>query len=287
LTDYCQHKIEDMECIILKDNVKIFAQILHTLAKIGELISFDGKSNVCGLGTFNAAKSAYVAFSLKPNFFGTYQGKKNASKSFRIQSKVLINIFKNVSKVNKIRISANDGRSINYIVITLTNDDEIEKVYQLHYEEANIQNVLHDPESYPVVIESTPYLLNVCLSNFHKDVEEITMSLESSVRTTQSSSELSSQDIRSIIRIMTYFEDQENIKSTLMTSLAIDTAEFVTKKNNLPPPVLPQAHTNTNLSQQSEKMLEMTFNNKYLRAFLTFCESANQPVEIFLDQQGR
>jgi hypothetical protein len=180
----------------------------------------------------------------------------------------------------------------------------MEKVYKLVYEEAQVRQAINKSSEYPVTFECKPKLLNVCLSNFHNNIDEITFVLESSLKVSNkpndangsgngssNNSEESNEEVRTVLRIISYLEDPTNIKSTLNTTMTIDTTEFETLKNTLPRPRFEpnnvQSRTGQNGTQYSvEKLLEMTFNYKNLKHYLTFCESALQSVQLFLNHQG-
>ncbi|KAL0491566.1 cell cycle checkpoint control protein RAD9 [Acrasis kona] len=280
-----------MECVIDKDNVKIFSQVLHSLAKVGEMISFDSKADMLCVVTFNSAQSAYMAFYLKPKFFLKYSGFKRGGtgRNFRIMSKYITNIFKNMGHVKRISITANGREDNNCVKIQLFMENGVDKTYKLHFEQVDVQQAILDKDDYPVVYQCDAKVLNVLLSNFDNKINEVKFILEASSRQTpqgSSSNQDSSQSHLTVLRIVTYFDDEETTKTTLNTTMSIDQQEFKAKRYTLPPPSFDDATAANNSQHQVQELLSMTFTVKYLRTYLTFCESALQPIEIYLSQHG-
>eukprot|EP01097_Dermamoeba_algensis_P012152 TRINITY_DN997_c0_g1_i2.p1 TRINITY_DN997_c0_g1~~TRINITY_DN997_c0_g1_i2.p1 ORF type:complete len:434 (-),score=102.74 TRINITY_DN997_c0_g1_i2:1587-2888(-) len=240
-----------MECIIPGKSVRLFAKMVSCVAKIGEDLFLEATEEKVTIRTLNDSRSAFVAFHFAPSFFEEYQLPPEAVYHCQVQAKSFQAVFRSILSVErtKLRIDETESR----IVLELNCKLGVKKVYRLTYGDGDGLQALYNKEACPNKIVARASLLIESFNNFHKHVEEITMTIS-----------------KRSLTLKSYFDDNKGNKhaAILNTELTLFSHDF------------DEYHV-------EREGVELTFCLKEVKAILSFCEVLGQPVSIFYERGGR
>lgn len=132
----------------------------------------------------------------------------------------------------------------------------VKKTYRLNVEDTNPINAIYNREACPNRITSRPKLFEDCLNSFHNSLLSVTMSLS-----------------RRYIKFKSYVDSDSGntnlLNRKLETELTLDTNDF------------------DKYILQGENEIDLTFSLREMKALLAFCETANQPIQLYFSEIGQ
>ncbi|KAL9649409.1 hypothetical protein ABK040_014319 [Willaertia magna] len=234
-----------MEVALYRNNIKLFAQMINCLAKVGEDVAFDVKSDRLSLVLVNSSKSTFCRFTLYHSFFSKYLVITRAPKTFKLLLKNIVHIFKSANHLQQLLISVDYKND--KVIFDSIGLYEIRKIYRISYEQCEVMNPAHDLSTDFEFTVNYSYLSDL-INHFSKLTGEITFLLGKRIvihtsqqpqipppHLSQATQIINNGGgyIQYYIQMKTYCEkgQEENVQ----TSLAIDTVNlesFVIKGND-------------------------------------------------------
>lgn len=133
----------------------------------------------------------------------------------------------------------------------------VKKTYRLNVEDTNPINAVYFRDSCPNRLASRPKLFEDCINNFHSSLLSITMSLN-----------------RQYVRFKSYSDNDisdnaDIVNRRLQTEMTLDANDF------------------DKYIIQGESDIDLTFSLREMKSILSFCESANQPIQLYFSEVGQ
>jgi cell cycle checkpoint control protein RAD9A len=244
-----------MQCIIPGKSIRIFAKMIQCLQKIGDDLFIEATDTKLVLRALNASRSAYFCFTILPNFFESYGLLQSGMDCrYKVLLKTLMSVFRTINNVEKMMMRITEDTEAK-LIFELSSRNGIKKTtYKLNIEDCEPLQAVYSHENCPHRLVSRAKLLVDSIANFTGPIEEISLILT-----------------KNYVKIRSYFEDQkkpELLTKTLQTELTLDTHDFEKYDLNC-------------------EHIELTFSLKEMKAILGFCEVANQPIALYVDEGGK
>ncbi|KAI8999830.1 Rad9-domain-containing protein [Gaertneriomyces semiglobifer] len=252
-----------MEAHLPAAALKPFAKILQCMHKIGEDLYVSAKSSKLNLATVNAARSAFVLFSLHRGFFDYYTTASldpaNAKLfSCHILLKPLLNIFRgknHLDNIERCKLELKGSSDQDRLVIQLHCRHGVVKTHKLHYEECDALSAIYTKHTCRNKWTISSKITSDWLVHFHHRLEEVTMACGSDYITFSSFTE-------SVIG-----EEADLLANRAMqTELEVDPRDFDV--------------------YDIKDETRITFNLKEFKAALSFADGMGQPLSAFFDGPG-
>ena len=285
-----------------RQNIKLFAQMINCLAKVGEEVTFDVKVDRVSFITINSSKSTYARFTLLHSFFDKFAVLANAPKIIRMALKTVVHVFKNANHLDQLKIVVD--KNTNKVIFDSFGLSQVQKIYQINYFPCDVVNPEHNLQKDFEFVVISSFLGNL-MNPFGKLTGDITFLLGKRIVVpvdkppTPSSGNRLSQGGQNLqvdlqqtftqyyIQLKSFTEKGE--KQSVHTSLAVDTItleSFVvhnptdTDANN--PQALPRPTPPIASEQGIHRESEMTFSFKDLKSLVNFCESAEYNLQFYM-----
>jgi len=302
------------------ENIKRFSHIITCLSKANEVLNLEMNANKCimSLHTVNSMLSTYIHFTLHHDFFFNYDPSLNRNQKVQLQSKAFLSVFRYLSNIKELRMyipekpgndDEMDESNTNMFIIECISKKDLKKTTKLRYLQVDPLIARHEASNYPVQICYDAKRMNQCLTNFSNSISEISFVLEQQEKSNNISQE---GFVDKQIRIKNYVnQETTDMQNVLITQLTINFSQFKSWRCDIEAPSVlgspdrvlntstrlgavnsssrssNRSRLTTDLQVHFQPQLEMTFNLKDFKSFVTFCENTNQLLTIFMDNQGK
>nr|XP_018900659.1 PREDICTED: cell cycle checkpoint control protein RAD9B [Bemisia tabaci]XP_018900660.1 PREDICTED: cell cycle checkpoint control protein RAD9B [Bemisia tabaci] len=241
---------------ISSPNCKVFAQIIHTLAKIGDEVLFEPRARSLVLKTKNLAESSYAETELQANFFSSFSFNPTLYQEDTINFKVTVRSLVSVVKsphsfdknVDTCLLRYEQGKFQLTVIISYSKGTTKEFIIpHIEYEsfEANFSKA--DAKNYML---SDACTLMSAANQFKSGEDEITLSCgkENSI-------------------LENYLQNAKDCKTTVKTTVRVDHQYLETYSINFPTAI--------------------TFCLKEFKALLMLADNVRAPIAFYFDSPGK
>ncbi|KAK6228986.1 hypothetical protein SCA6_017937 [Theobroma cacao] len=213
------------------------------------------------LHTLNSSRSAYQSITFKPNFFDVY-----GISGTQVQCSVLLkDTYCNFASIDHltVKLADLDASKVQWALECYSGMKNA--CWITCNVEADRQHLSLDWRRFPSNLVVRPHGLNRLLANFQSSLQEITIiATELMSLPSDAASEIGGK----AVELRSYIDPTKDNDSSLHTQLRIDHMEEFVQYTHTGDPV------------------DVTFNVKELKAFLTFCEGCEVDIHLFFDVAG-
>ncbi|GJQ81317.1 hypothetical protein Trydic_g20530 [Trypoxylus dichotomus] len=246
-----------MNCIIPSGNIKIMNKALHALAKIGDELYIEAKSDYLQFATINQSKTSYITFNFHNIFFSTYELRQctvnpTAVLTCKLYIKAMLNIFKakglKEKNIDWCKIEFEDDPT--RILLKLKYKQDVVINHTLKLIDMEFVSVTYDKDKMPNQISTTGSFFGQVLTNFHTSDEDMSLDVKNNK-----------------VTVRNYDVASGNVGKQIRTQLVLSSKEFVLYKIG------------------QECIVTMCF--KPFRAAVSFAEVFTLPVVMSFDTGGK
>ncbi|KAM4745217.1 cell cycle checkpoint control protein RAD9B [Anableps anableps] len=240
-----------MNCVIEGNSVKALGKAIHALSRIGDELWLDPMVKGLALRSVNSAHSAYGCFLFSPMFFQQYSlGSVSKQGSESIKCKL---VMKSVLPLFRCLTSSLEqchiSISTDRVIIQFFCRHGIVKTHNIHFQESEALQAVFDSHICANVLKAPARLLADMVMHFPLFQEEITLSITPMK-----------------VTLRNYQEGGKGPMKTMYTEMSLHPNEFDYFQIGLDS--------------------DITFCLKELRGILSFAESRNLPLSVYLDAAG-
>ena len=222
-------------------NIRVLAASLHCLGKLGKEFTIEATipSKTLTLRFVNDAKTSFVAFEYKEEFFESFSVALSEGVTVKLKLKSCLAVFRNLRIIERLEISlVKIGSSKHVVIFRAECQGQVTKTHQFYFEDAEALDPQFDRET-KHQIRARPKLLLEALKHIHgTDEIEITANAGLELKVTSQHHNMKTS----------------NANKTVMTEMIIPKQDF-------------------EMFEIAEISTKLIFSVREFRVLLTFCES--------------